>query len=454
MALFGTDGVRGLANEVLSPELAMKLGQAAGTMLGPGRRILIGRDTRVSGFMLESAAAAGLASVGVDTVSLGIAPTPAVAALVVLLHADAGLVISASHNPPEYNGLKLLARDGRKWTPEEEAEVERRMSAGDYQRTLPTGVGGWQGWPEALDQYRRQLVGRFAGAVPSVRAVLDLGHGAATMTAPAVLEALGVTCEVLYSEPHGLLINRNCGATHPEVVAKAVRERGADIGFTFDGDADRLMAVDSRGDILDGDGILYVLARGLKATGELVGNRVVATVMSNLGLERGLQTSGIALDRTQVGDRWVAERMAEQGAIIGGEQSGHIILSKWAVTGDGLLTALALLAEMGRTGKSLAELRQGFERYPQVLQNVHLRARSNLGEGWQEWPGVRQTLEACEADLGDEGRVFIRTSGTEPLLRIMLEGRDVDHITEWADRLVAVVEQALESETEPSPSHQ
>lgn len=453
MALFGTDGVRDLANEVLTPELAMKLGQAAGTMLGSGRRIIIGRDTRVSGPMLESAVIAGLTSVGVDAVSLGIAPTPAVAALVPLLHADAGLVISASHNPPEYNGLKLLAKDGRKWTPDQEAEVERRMSDGSFHRVAATEVGAWLRWPEALDQYRRQLVGRFAGAVPALRAVLDLGHGAAMMTAPAVLEALGVSAEVLYGEPHGLLINRHCGATHPEVVAQAVRDRGADIGFTFDGDADRLMAVDSHGEILDGDGILYVLARGFQATGELSGNRVVATVMSNLGLERGLLASGITLDRTRVGDRWVAERMNEQGAIMGGEQSGHIILSKWAVTGDGLLTALALLAEMGRTGQSLAELREGFERYPQVLKNVRLAKISNLDEGWQEWSGVRETLLACEADLGDEGRVFVRTSGTEPLLRIMLEGRDVDQITQWADRLVAVVEQALESETEPSPSH-
>ncbi|MHB1426534.1 MAG: phosphoglucosamine mutase [Gemmataceae bacterium] len=449
MALFGTDGVRGVANEALTPTLAMDLGRAAGSMLGPGRRVVIGRDTRVSGFMLESAAAAGLASAGVETVSIGVAPTPAVAALVPILHADAGLVISASHNPPEYNGLKLLARDGRKWTPQQEGEVERRMGARDFHSAAPTRVGRWLQWPEALDQYRRQVVGRFAGSVPALHAVLDIGHGAASMTAASVLEALGITCDVLYGEPHGLLINRNCGATHPEVVARAVRDRGADIGLAFDGDADRLMAVDDQGQVLDGDGILYVLARGFKAVDELAGDRVVATVMSNLGLERGLAASGIVLDRTAVGDRWVAERMAETGAVLGGEQSGHIILAKWAVTGDGLLTALQLLAEMGRTGKTLAALRQGFDRYPQVLKNVHL---TKIGEGWQEWPGMRETLQACEQELGGEGRVFVRTSGTEPLLRIMLEGRDVDHITLWADRLVAVVEQALESETEPSPS--
>jgi phosphoglucosamine mutase len=437
--------VRGRANQELTPELAMALGQAAATRLPPGSRVLIGRDPRVSGPMLEAAAVAGLTAAGAEAVSLGIAPTPAVAALVPMLGAAAGLVISASHNPPEYNGLKLLDQFGRKWLASDEDLVETLVASREFRRAAPKAVGAWRQWPEALERYRSHLVAGFAGRIPPLKAVLDLGHGAASTTAAAVLERLGVECVVLYGEPHGQLINQGCGATHPEVVADAVVQHGADIGLTFDGDADRLMVADETGRVWNGDAIMFVLARAMAARGELPGRKVVATVMSNLGLERALAREGIELVRTQVGDRWVAEEMARLGAELGGEQSGHVILSRWAVTGDGLLTALALMAEL-RAGQPVSRAIAGFETYPQILRNVRLHA---TGVAWESIPGLAEEVRACRADLGDEGRVFIRPSGTEPLLRIMLEGRDADHIKDWADRLVKVVHEALTPEAAP-----
>lgn len=446
MALFGTDGVRGVANDTLTAELAYRVAGAVGARLGPGARVLIGRDTRVSGPMLEAASVAGLTEAGVETVSLGVAPTPAVAALVPRCHAQAGLVISASHNPPEYNGLKWLADDGRKWPEAVEADVARAVDRGVRGRVPSMDLGAWRAWPEALEQYRSRLVGLFAGRVPKVRAVVDLAHGAAGVTAPEVLERLGIACDVWYGEPRGALINRQCGATHPEVLAHAVRVTGADIGFAFDGDADRVMVADGSGRILNGDAVLYLLALGMRAEGRLREDRVVATVMSNLALEHALAAHGIAMERTPVGDRWVADRMAETGAVLGGEQSGHIILADWAVTGDGLLTALAVLAEMQRSGRPASELAVDLTPYPQLLKNVKL---GQIPPDWDERPEIKEAVRACAADLGADGRVFIRPSGTEPLLRIMLEGRDVDRIQSWADRLAAVVQEVLESATEP-----
>jgi len=451
VALFGTDGVRGVVNETLTAEVAFDVARALGARLGSGARVLIGRDSRVSGPMLEAAAVAGLNETGVTAVSLGVVPTPAVAALVPRLRAQAGLVISASHNPPEFNGLKWLNGEGRKWPDEVERAVEADVAARRFARVGPMAVGRWLSWPEAVEQYRSWLVGQFAGRVPSLRVVVDLGHGAAATTAVSVLERLGVTCEVRYGEPHGHLINRRCGATHPEAMAEAVRMTGADLGLAFDGDADRVIMADATGRILNGDAILYVLAMGLEAEGRLAGHRVVATVMSNLALEQHLAKIGIHLERTQVGDRWVAERMAETGAVLGGEQSGHVIVADHAVTGDGLLTALAVMAEIQRSGRSLAELTQDLVWYPQVLKNVTLK---RIPPDWAERTAIRQALQACRDDLGSDGRVVVRPSGTEPVLRIMLEGRDADRTEAWADRLVAVVREALGSATEPPESSQ
>ena len=449
MPLFGTDGVRGVANDTLTVDLAGRLARIVGESLGPRARVVVGRDTRVSGSMLEAASVAGLLEAGVNAVSVGVLPTPAVAYLVPALHADAGLVISASHNPPEYNGLKWLQRDGTKFTDDMEADVERALSADRLWRAPGREIGSWQNAPEALERYRSHLVSLFLGRLAPLRVVVDLGHGAAASTAADVLQRLGCQVDVLYGEPHGHLINVGCGATHPERGAEAVRVRGYDVGFSFDGDADRVMAADADGRVLNGDAILYVLARGMAAEGRLPGRRIITTVMANLGLERALQKDGIAMERTQVGDRFVAARMAQAGASLGGEQSGHVILADWAVTGDGLLTALAVLREMARTGKPLADLAAGLTAYPQVLTNVKL---GQIPSGWREVPAIRHAIDAAERDLGEEGRVLVRPSGTEPLLRIMLEGRDEGQITEWADRLAAVVQEALGSATASSES--
>ncbi len=441
--MFGTDGVRGQAPRELTPELALAVGAAMVAELPPAPLVLLGRDTRVSGPLLEAAAVAGIAAAGGTAKLLGIVPTPAVAALVPRLGADAGLVISASHNPPEYNGLKLLDAGGRKWPPEREHAVAERVARREQAWVAWDAVGGAQAASDHVALYRDSLVARFAGRVGPGRVVVDLGSGAAVATVPPVLEALGFEVAVLNGTADGRRINQGTGATHPHVVARAVVEQGADVGFAFDGDADRVIAAGADGQIVDGDGILYLLARGLDAQGRLPHQEVVGTVMANLGLERALEASGLHLHRTPVGDRWVARAMGDRGTAVGGEQSGHIILSEWAVTGDGLLTALAILAEMRRTGAPLASLVAPMPRYPQRLDNVRLPA---VGFRWEALPGVGDALAACTAALGDDGRLVVRASGTEPLLRIMIEGRDAAVVQRWADRLTTVVRQALTSE--------
>lgn len=443
MALFGTDGARGVANETLTVELARDIARGAALRLQRPARVLVGRDTRVSGPMLEAALAAGLTESGVDVMLAGIVPTPALAYLIGAMNADAGIMISASHNPPEYNGIKLLDQSGRKWEPEAEQAVEDAVHGADWPAPDRHHVGRILHFEDAAAAiYRRHLLSIFAGRIPDWPVVLDVGHGAAGATAPAVFEALGVPTHVLNAEPLGELINVNCGATHPERVREAVLAQGAALGLSFDGDADRVIAVDGTGRIVDGDEILYVLARSLKDQGRLAGNRVIATVMTNLGMERALQHLAIELVRTPVGDRWVAQEMRESGAVLGGEQSGHVILQEWTATGDGVLTGLALMAAVAERGMSLADAVQPVVRYPQILRNVPLTAP--VGD-WRTIPGLVDAVAEAEAALGTEGRVLIRPSGTEPLLRIMLEGRDVDLIEEWTHRLETGVRQALES---------
>lgn len=443
LGLFGTDGARGVANVELTAELALQIGLAAGSALGPGATVLVGRDTRLSGPLLEAAVSAGLASAGVEVLSCGLLPTPALAYLIRSFRAAAGVMISASHNPPQYNGIKLLAGHGGKWDAEWEREVEQRIGRREWKLAEPSAVGNLTSVAEeGLARYRDYLVSCFRGAVAPVHAVVDLAYGAAVATVIPVLEALGVRVEAICDLPRGRWINQECGATHPERLSRAVVERGADVGFAFDGDADRLIAVDEKGRVVDGDAILYALARGWAKRGELEPPEVVATVMSNFGLEQALKALGIRLWRTPVGDRWVAQAMRERGAAIGGEQSGHIILHPWGETGDGLITALALLREMARAHASLAALTAGFEPFPQVLRNVKIPARY---QDWEAIPGLRELAAAAQAALGEAGRVFIRRSGTEPVLRIMVEGRDAETIEQWADRLAAVVDEALES---------
>lgn len=443
MGLFGTDGVRGVANTQLTVELATKIGKAMARQLPTGGRIAIGRDTRVSSPMLEAALSAGITSSGRNVLLCGMLPTPALAYLIPHLSADAGVMISASHNPPQYNGIKLLDRWGRKWSQEAESAVEHEVQTAQGEGHSDSSIGRIYHWEDSvIQQYHRYLIGLFAGKMPPCKVVIDVAHGAAIATAPAILQRLGLSVTVLHGEDQGLLINQGCGATHPEVLRQAVLDFGADVGLSFDGDADRVIAVDHTGRIVDGDALLYVLATAFKEQGKLPGDTVVATVMSNLGLERALQAQGIRLVRTAVGDRWVAESLRIQGAGLGGEQSGHVILSEWSETGDGLLTALAILAEMGRRNQTLSNLVEPVEQYPQILVNVPIDQPLS---DWRTIEGLEEAVTEAEQVLGATGRVLIRPSGTEPLLRIMLEGRDTPTIHQWADRLQMVVQHALES---------
>jgi phosphoglucosamine mutase len=375
-------------------------------------------------------------------------PTPALAYLIKAMGAQAGVMISASHNPPEYNGIKLLDSLGRKWDPERERLVESQMTEASRLAVPPERVGIMHHVEEdAVHRYHHYLRQIFWGRIRPLHVVVDLAHGAAISTAVDVLEGLGVTVSALHAEPVGALINQHCGATEPEILRREVVSRHADVGMAFDGDADRLIAVDEKGQLVDGDAILYVLAVAFQRERRLPNDAVVATVMSNLGLERALEARGVTLLRTPVGDRWVAEQMREQGAALGGEQSGHIILKEWAETGDGLLTGLALLAEMSTSETRLSELVAPIERYPQLLRNIRLK--SPLGASWDTLPGLSQVVAEAEHDLGHEGRVLIRPSGTEPLLRIMIEGREHAKIEHWASALTGAVERALGSSDRP-----
>ncbi len=443
MALFGTDGARGVANHTLTATLAFEIAKGAAAFLPERARVLIARDTRVSGPLLESALSAGFLESGVEVMLAGVVPTPALAYLIGAMEADAGVMISASHNPPQYNGIKLLDRAGRKWEVADEEAVENTISQKAWKNPDPERIGRLFHYEEvAPSLYRNRLVELFAGRMPDWSVVLDVGHGASGQTAPEIFTALGLRTQVIHGEPLGDLINVNCGATHPEKVREAVLRRQANLGLSFDGDADRVIAVDGEGRIVDGDEILYVLARYLKSQGKLPKNQVVATVMTNLGMERALEEQHIELLRTPVGDRFVAQELRARGAMLGGEQSGHVILKEWTETGDGVLTGLALMVALKEMGLTLAEAVAPVVRYPQILRNVPLETTI---EDWRTIPGLEELVRDAETALGQEGRVLIRLSGTEPLLRIMLEGRDVQAINEWAHRLEAGVRQALES---------
>ena len=441
MALFGTDGARGVANRELTAEVALAIGKSAGAIWQSPARILVGRDTRISSGMLEAGIAAGLSAMGVEVWLVGMLPTPALAYLIKAIGAEGGVMISASHNPPQYNGIKLLDGWGRKWAPDQEALVENGLARAGEWTVGPERIGAIRHLEDdAVARYHHYLIEHFWGAVEPLHVVVDLAHGAAISTAEPVLRRLGLRVSVINGEPEGALINQRCGATHPQTLQHKVVELGADLGFAFDGDADRLIAVDHLGQIVDGDGVLYALAKGMKETQELEGERVVATVMSNLGLERALEREGVQMVRTPVGDRWVAEEMRTAKAVLGGEQSGHIILKRWAETGDGLLTGLAVLREMARSGRRLAELTEPLVRYPQILHNV--RVERPLDD-WTVIPGLAEQVKCAERELGQDGRVLIRPSGTEPLLRIMVEGSHSGQIEKWTQALAKTVEAAL-----------
>ena len=440
---FGTDGVRGLAGAELSPELVLTLGRAAARVLGSGI-FVVGRDTRVSGPMLQAALSAGLAAEGADVVDLGVIPTPGVAA-VAAGRGVAAAVISASHNPYHDNGVKLLAPGGTKLTDDQEKLVEAEMrdlgAARGDRATTPSRIGSVGADPDALGWYCQRVVGNLDGrTLEGMKVALDCANGAATATAERILAAAGAdVVEVLAAQPDGFNINAGSGSTDPSGLAGAVRASGADAGLAFDGDADRVIAVDEHGEVIDGDRLLALFAVDLKGRGRLAGDTLVATVMSNLGLENAMQAAGIRVHRTPVGDRNVLEALDGNGWSLGGEQSGHIIFRDHATTGDGVLSGLMLLDLVRRSGRKLSDLAgEAMVSLPQVLLNVEVPAGSQAVSSSQ----VTEAVRAVEAELGSGGRVVLRASGTEPLVRVMVEAGTEDVAQVAARRLVDAVREA------------
>jgi len=446
--LFGTDGVRGLANEELTPELALKLGLAVTHVAGRGRqhapRILIGKDTRLSGYMIETAIASGVCSMGGRVMLCGPIPTPAVAHLTVSMRADAGIVISASHNPYADNGIKIFGADGFKLPDESEAEIEQLMDDESLyaKRKGGPGVGRAMKLEDAHGRYVVFAKTTFPRdlSLDGLHVVVDAAHGAAYRAAPLVFQELGASVTAIGVRPNGVNINRNCGALHPDKACAEVVKRRAQIGIALDGDADRVIVIDEKGQVVDGDAVMAMCAARMIQDKELKNGAVVATVMSNLGLERALERLGVRLLRTPVGDRYVVEAMRRGGYNLGGEQSGHLIFLDHASTGDGIIGALQVLALMLRTGKPLSELaRSAIERVPQVLENVSLPARRPL----DQMDELQRVSDAVKAELGSEGRLLVRWSGTEPKLRIMLEGPDEDRLRAWAKDLAGAARSDL-----------
>ncbi|KJR96158.1 MAG: phosphoglucosamine mutase [Peptococcaceae bacterium BRH_c4a] len=437
--MFGTDGVRGIANRDLTVDLAMKIGRAGAHVLALGQsgaRIVVGRDTRISGDMLEAALTAGICSAGVDVLKAGILPTPAVAYLTRELGAVAGVVISASHNPVEDNGIKYFGPSGYKLPDSTEEQIESLVKDPS---AIPSpagpGVGRCLDLSDASNRYMNFLKKSVAVDLSGITVVVDCANGAAFQVAPMVLEDLGARVIPIFNHPDGLNINRVCGSTHLGALQEKVVKSGADLGLGFDGDADRVLAVDSGGKIVDGDQIMVICARHLKERGQLHKNTVVATVMSNMGMHLALRESGINVMETKVGDRYVLEECLRCGAAFGGEQSGHILFLEHNTTGDGLLTALNLLAVIKSQGKPLSDLAAQMERLPQILENVKVGDKNVVMTS----PALCEAIRSAEETLEGQGRVLVRPSGTEPLVRVMAEGRDMRALRGLVDKLVTVV---------------
>jgi phosphoglucosamine mutase len=427
--LFGTDGVRGVANRDLTPELAFRLGRAGAAVLaasGGRARVIVGRDTRISGDMLEAALTAGICSVGGDVLRVGVVPTPAVAWLTRALEAEAGAVISASHNPVEDNGIKFFSTSGYKLPDPVEEEIERLTLAADDNLSRPVGVelGRVREIEEAAERYIAHVCNTADRGLAGMRVVLDCAHGAACRVAATVFQRLGAEIFLLHNAPDGTNINVGCGSTHPQVLQAEVVARGADAGLAFDGDADRVIAVDAGGQVVDGDAIMTILARYRQEQGGLPGGRVVVTVMSNYGLHQALTAAGLQVHQTRVGDRYVLEEMLRTGAVLGGEQSGHIILLEHNTTGDGLITGVQLLAVMAATGRPLAELAAVMPHLPQLLVNVRVSDK----EAAMDHPELLAAVAAAREQLSGRGRVLVRPSGTEPIIRLMVEGPDREEL--------------------------
>lgn len=444
--LFGTDGVRGIANKDLTVELAYKLGRIGGYLLtkGNGRaKIVVGKDTRISGDMLEAALVSGICSAGVDVLSVGVLPTPAIAYLTRKYNANAGVMISASHNPVEYNGIKFFNTEGYKLTDEIEDEIESYILNGEDIAVFPTGenVGTKTIVMDALNDYSDFLKTTIDVDFKGLKIAVDCGNGAAFMVAPLLLEELGAEVHVIHNDPNGVNINVACGSTKPEEVQKLVKEIGADIGLSFDGDADRLIAVDENGQIVDGDHIMAICGLYLKEKELLTGNAVVGTVMSNLGLDICCNEKDIKLLKTKVGDRYVLEEMARNNYKLGGEQSGHIIFLDHNTTGDGLLTGLKLASIIKEKEKSISKLASIMTSLPQVLINA--KVADSKKNNYLEDDIIKTEIANLEKRFDGEGRVLIRPSGTEPLVRVMIEGKDKEEIETIARKLASLIEQRL-----------
>ncbi len=443
--LFGTDGVRGLANVYpMTTDVAMNLGRAVAYIFKNEKnrnpRILIGKDTRLSCYMLENALAAGICSMGVDVLLVGPMPTPAIAFLTESMRADAGVVISASHNPFQDNGIKLFSNDGFKLPDRVEAQIEELMESSTLQKEMPTGKDVGKAF--RIDDARGRYIVFAKHTFPKeltldgLKIVLDCANGATYKVAPAVFEELGAEVIKIGVEPNGININENCGALFPELLQELVRTSGADMGIALDGDGDRVIVVDEKGNVVDGDHIMAICAKDMIEHKRLNYNTVVATVMSNMGLEKAMKEMGGRLVRTQVGDRYVVETMRTKGYNFGGEQSGHLIFMDHITTGDGILAALQLLAVMQRTKRPLSELASVMETYPQVLYNVELEERVPV----EEIEGLGALQEKLSDKLGTRGRILIRASGTEPVIRVMVEGEDQKEIEEVAKELSSFIE--------------
>lgn len=446
--LFGTDGVRGVANESLTPELALQIGRAAAMVLIKESKsakptVLIGKDTRASGDMLEAALTAGFTSVGCNVLSVGIVPTPAVAYLVGEYGCEAGVMISASHNPCEYNGIKIFQKTGYKLDDAIEEEIESIIL--DNSQEIPVKLGGEVGnrlyCKTAVKDYVDHVVSTASVRFDGLSIALDCANGSASVCAKDIFTSLGAKCLMLSDTPDGVNINDKCGSTHPEELMKFVKDAGLDLGLAFDGDADRMLAVDENGELVDGDRVIAICSKRMKDEGRLKKNTAVVTVMSNMGFFKFCKENEISCAKTAVGDRYVLERMLKDGYNIGGEQSGHVIFLDYATTGDGELSGVQLIETVVKSGKRLSELAGIMRVYPQVLINVKVTAEGKQKYNNDEY--IISAVQEAEMELSGEGRVLVRVSGTEPLVRVMLEGADIDQITKLGNRIADVIRRRL-----------
>lgn len=447
MKLFGTDGVRGEANVVLTPELAYQLGRAAAYVLqkeglpDKEQAMVIGKDTRISGDMLEASLVAGICSTGLDVYRAGVIPTPAVAVLTRMLDCLAGVVISASHNPYQDNGIKFFSPLGIKLPDRIEAKIEGLIAEGMDE--IPSARGSQLGrvieYPEGALRYSKFIKSKINGDFSGLRVAVDCANGASSKIAPTLLREMGVDLITMATTPDGININANCGSTHLESLQRAVVAHECDLGLAYDGDADRLLAVDHDGNVVNGDQLLVIYANYLADQGALDGRQIVVTVMSNMGLKVALQRQGIKVLETKVGDRYVIEEMAKSGAILGGEQSGHIVFAKDNTTGDGILSSVKLLEIVKQSKQPLQQLAAQMEQYPQILLNVKVKQKY----GWEEQPEIVEAIAEANRVIGDEGRILVRASGTENLLRVMVEGKEQEIIQAVAQKVADIIERVM-----------